>query len=313
VIGERQIDGLDAHTLTSQAGELEVAYVPDAGMVACSLLHHGEELLGQRGGLARYARERSTMGIPLLYPWANRVSARRFEVAGREVNLDAHPELVQTDPSGLPIHGLLSAASGWRVERHEATEEGGVLVASFDFGAHPELSEAFPFPHELTIQAMLSDATLRIETTVRATGGTEVPVAFGYHPYLRLPGAKRSEWLLEAPVSERVDLDERKMPTGKRHPVLIEPGPLGSRTFDDEFVAPANATPLALSGGGRRIEVSLGEGYAFTQVYAPDDDDVVALEPMTAPTNALVAGGSELALVPVGETFRAEFSITVSG
>ena len=188
-----------------------------------------------------------------------------------------------------------------------------MLAASFDFGAHAELNEAFPFPHELTIQAILSNATLGIETTVRATGGTEVPVAFGYHPYFQLPGARRSEWLLEAPVSERVDLDERKMPTGKRHPVLVERGPLGSRTFDDEFVAPANAARLALTGGGRRIEVSLGGGYPFTQVYAPDDDDVVALEPMTAPTNALVDGGPELVLVQPGDSHSAEFSVTVEG
>ncbi len=65
-------------------------------------------------------------------------------------------------------------------------------------------------------------------------------------------------------------------------------------------------------GGGRRIEVSFDHGYPYSQVYAPADDDVVALEPMTAPTNALVEGGSDLALVP-GESYRAEFTIRVSG
>ena len=45
------------------------------------------------------------------------------------------------------MHGLLSAAPGWRVERHAELDDGGVLAASFDFGAHPDLLEAFPFPH----------------------------------------------------------------------------------------------------------------------------------------------------------------------
>ena len=31
-------------------------------------------------------------------------------------------------------------------------------------------------------------------------------------------------------------------------------------------------------------------GYPYAQVYAPDDDDVIAFEPMTAPTNTLVSG-----------------------
>jgi galactose mutarotase-like enzyme len=46
-------------------------------------------------------------------------------------------------------------------------------------------------------------------------------------------------------------------------------------------------------------------------VYAPADDDVIAYEPMTAPTNALVDGGEALRLVPPGERYRAAFSITV--
>ncbi|HKN94372.1 MAG TPA: hypothetical protein VJU60_08575, partial [Thermoleophilaceae bacterium] len=98
--------------------ELEARFVPSAGMVGCSLRHGGVELLGQRRGLDRYISDRKTMGIPLLYPWANRLSAERFEVAGREVVLDAEPPAATPtrDPNGLPMHGLLAADSGWRVE-----------------------------------------------------------------------------------------------------------------------------------------------------------------------------------------------------
>ena len=59
-------------------------------MVGCSLRHRGDELLGQRGGLGVYVAERGTMGIPLLYPWANRLAVERFPVEGNEVVLDSH-------------------------------------------------------------------------------------------------------------------------------------------------------------------------------------------------------------------------------
>ena len=43
MIGERAVDGFPALTLASAAGRgIEVAFVPDAGMVGCSL-RHGEE------------------------------------------------------------------------------------------------------------------------------------------------------------------------------------------------------------------------------------------------------------------------------
>jgi aldose 1-epimerase len=311
VIGERTIDGIAVLTLaTDEGGGLEAAFAPGAGMVGCSLRHRGDELLGQRGGLSTYVSEHSTMGIPLLHPWANRVSETRFSVADREVVLEPLPPSLSLGPKGLPIHGLLAASPGWQVERHEALAHGGTLAARFDFGADAELIAAFPFPHQILFEATLDEAALTIATTVRA-GESPVPVSFGYHPYLTLPGVDRAEWELEAPVRERLVLDERKLPTGAREPVRIAPGRLGTRTFDDEYVAPQPAAPFALSGGGRRIKVSFGEGYPFAQIYAPDDDDVVAIEPMTAPTNALVTGGPDLPVLAAGESHRAEFSIGV--
>ncbi len=312
-VGTRTIDEFEALTLSSEAaGGLEAALVPGAGMVVCSLRHRGEELLGQRGGLRTYVERHSTMGIPLLYPWANRVAEMRFEVAGRKVDLELASPAPAKDPAGLPIHGLLSAASGWRVERHTAHKDGGSLAASFDFGAASGLIEAFPFPHVLHYEADLSGPTLSITTTVHAGGESPVPIAFGYHPYFRLPRVARSEWEVQIPVRERMVLDEHLLPTGERDPIDIGAGALGRRTFDDEYVAPAEGQPFVLSGGERRIEVELGRGYSFSQVYAPADDDVIAFEPMTAPTNALVRGGPELPILQPGDQYEASFRITVA-
>ena len=114
--------------------------------------------------------------------------------------------------------------------------------------------------------------------------------------------------MVEIPVSQRVVLDSEELPTGEVEQADVAAGPLGSTTFDDELIAPAE--PFALEGGGRRIEISFGEGYPYAQVYAPDDDDVIAFEPMTAPTNALVSG-CDLSVLEPGESYEASFSITV--
>jgi aldose 1-epimerase len=291
-------------TLTLTAGELEATFVPDAGMVGSSLRHRGEELLGQRGGLAAYVAERKTMGIPLLHPWANRLARRRFVLAGREVAIDPEATPVRLDANGLPMHGLLSAVRGWNVERHSAVE----LSATFDFAAHEALLAAFPFPHTLAFEANLTAATLTIALTVTATGDVPVPIAFGFHPYLRLPEVDRADWVVEIPVTERLRLGPDMLPSGEREPVRVEPGPLGSRTFDDAYVAPADGAPFALEGGGRRIELAFEAGYPYAQVFAPPEDALIAFEPMTAPANALVSGGAQLPLV---EHYAAAFSITV--
>lgn len=217
---------------------------------------------------------------------------------------------VKRDEHGLPVHGLLTAARGWHVERHLENDEGGVLAASFDFGAYPRLVEAFPFPHRVEIEATLAGAELTIATTVRAGEEAAIPIAFGFHPYLRLPGIPRAEWELTAPVRERLQLDERMLPTGEREPVEIETAPLGERSFDDAYLAPAAGQPFVLSGGGTRLELRMDGGYPYCQIYAPLDLEAVAVEPMTAPTNALLSGDG-LKSLEADEGFRAVFSIRV--
>jgi aldose 1-epimerase len=315
VVGERTEEGFPALTLESDAlGGIEAIFVPEAGMICCSLRHRGQELLGQRGGLGKYVESGSTMGIPFLHPWANRLGRSRFELAGRTVDLDLEGLHVKRDGGGLPMHGLLTAARGWRVERHleldGGEEDGGVLAASFDFGAYPRLLEAFPFPHRVEIEARLAGAELAMTTTVLA-GEAGVPIAFGFHPYLQLPGVGRSEWEIEAPVREQLELDEQMLPAGGRQPVAIESGPLGSRSFDDAFLAPEGGEPFVLGGGGRRLELRMGEGYPFAQIYAPRDLDALAFEPMTAPTNALLSGEG-LRMLPAGGSFTAAFAIALA-
>ncbi len=308
------LEGLSVITLGSAEDGVgvEASFVPGAGMIGCSLRHRGEELLGQRGGLRRYIDKHSTMGIPLLYPWANRLSSWRFPVAGREVVLDAGPPAPSLDDNGLPIHGLLAADGGWQLDELRTGEAGGdVLGASLDLAARPDLMAAFPFPHLLRIEAAVTGSRLTIATSVIATGDRPVPIAFGFHPYLCLPGVDRRDWEIEVPVRERLVLDDRMLPTAQRAEVHVATGRLGSRTFDDGYVAPENSAPFVLTGGGRRISLWFESGYPYAQVFAPPDDDVIAFEPMTAPTNALVTGGPELRLLAPGERYDATFAIEV--
>jgi galactose mutarotase-like enzyme len=141
-------------------------------------------------------------------------------------------------------------------------------------------------------------------------GDRPVPVAFGFHPYLHLPNVARERWQVELPAMRHLELDARSIPTGASRALDAQSGPLGSRAFDDAYIDVPEGAEFVLAGGGRRVTVRLEQGYPAAQVFAPCSVDVVCFEPMTAPTNALVAGDG-LAVVAPGERHRATFSITV--
>lgn len=291
--------------LRSPSGELEATLAPRADLVCTSLRHRGEELLGQRGGLEAYVEKGSTMGIPLLHPWANRLGGPSYSAAGRDVHFDPGSPLIKLDPGGLPIHGVVPRRLAWEVEEHDVLTLRARLTWEDD-----DLLAIFPFRHELVTEVGLADEGLSFRTTLRPTGGERVPVSFGYHPYLALPGVPRAEWEVELPVRRRLVLDGRGLPTGAVEDVEEAPGALGERTYDDGYLDVSDGAAFVLAGGGRRLAIVFGEGYPCAQIYAPPDQDLIALEPMTAPTNALVSGDGVRVVEP-GTSFAAAFRLEV--
>jgi len=310
-IREQTQDGLATVVLASGEG-LEAAFAPGAGMVGCSLRDAGAELLGAPDGLPAYVERGATFGIPLLHPWANRLGAWDYAVAGREVRLDPESALLHREQNGLPIHGVLAAAPDWELVAREAGADGARIAARLDFGAVPERLSSFPFPHVLELEVSLRGRTLGLVTTIEAGDEGPVPVSFGWHPYLAPPGAPRAEWAISAPADlEHLALDERMIPTGARSPAGSLDGPLGARTFDDGYAGVRPGGTFTVSDGERRITVRFGDGYPWGQVFAPPDLDVVCFEPMTAPADAL-RSGEGLRLVAPGERFSATWSLEVS-
>jgi aldose 1-epimerase len=302
-------DEQPTRVLISGDGLTRAEFAPGLGMVCCSLFHRGDELLGQRSGLRAYAGSGSTMGVPLLHPWANRLAGSRYVAAGREVDLDLGSPLLHLDGNGLSIHGVLARYLPFEVTMHSASDREAHLSAAFDSDAHPAVLDVFPFRHRLEVDARLSWSSLTIRTTLSALD-QPVPVAFGYHPYLQLPGVPRERWQITAPVTTRLRLDQRMIPTGETEPAGVVGGELGTRSFDDAFAGLDAGTRFALSGGGRTVTVTFESGYDYAQLFAPPGQELICFEPMTAPTNALVDGCGLRMLAP-GESHTAVLSIAV--
>ncbi|HWE34423.1 MAG TPA: aldose 1-epimerase [Solirubrobacteraceae bacterium] len=300
---------------TLRSGPLEAGFIPSLGMVCSSLRFEREQLLELRGGPEAYAERGSTFGIPLLHPWANRLAGWSYEIAGRHVELDPASPCVHRDrDTGLPIHGLLAASRFWTV----TAQTGSTLDAALDFGAHPELLAAFPFPHRLELSVALEPARLAICLAVIPTGDVAVPISFGFHPYLRLPGSERRSWTVELPVRQRLVLDERGIPTRATEELAVGAlgGPLGDRAFDDCFDRLEPGTggrppAFAVADDRLRLAVEFVSCFSVGQVYAPAGSEFICFEPMTAPVNAL-RSGSELQFASPGGKLCAAFAVTVT-
>jgi aldose 1-epimerase len=299
--------GIETVTIRAADGMTEAEFAPEANMLCCSLRHRGAELLDGGRGPQAYAERGKTMGIPLLYPWANRLAEPGYEAAGKRVSLENAGELIPRDSNGLPIHGVLPRLLRWRVEPGSVTDR---IAARLEWRS-AQLLELFPFEHEVRLDARVREAELEIATTVRATGPDPVPVSFGFHPYLRIPGARRQTYRVSLGAFRRLVLDERMIPTGLRVPLQRRIFRLEERSLDDALDGLELPPEFAVSAGGLAVTVTFNHGFPFAQVYAPPDRDLICFEPMTAPANALRSGDGLVVLAP-GEEQRTAFSIRIS-
>jgi galactose mutarotase-like enzyme len=314
--------------LRDRQSSMEALFVPALGMLCCSLRHRGEELLAQNAGLDVYAQRGKTMGIPLLYPWANRLAGFHYSVAGRDVTVPNDPQRIALDGNGMPIHGVIGGRVAWDLTCAARQEPASAEQAPASMQQKPAsgeqrltarlrwdetrsgLFEVFPFRHEVEYEARLEGERLEVTITVHACHEDPVPVAFGFHPYFTLPGVAREGWLVELPAMRPLALDERQIPLGPAGARLSARSlRLAESTFDDGFDEISLPARFAVSSADRRIALEAIEGYPCAQLYAPPGRDVVCFEPMTAPANALLSGEGLRVLAP-GEHHRARFAVS---
>lgn len=250
----------------------------------------------------------------VLVPWPNRVDGGLWELDGRLQKLERNePEL------GNANHGLLSetrytvASVGSDVLRLEAPVEG---------------RPGYPFRLATAVEYRAVPDGVRVRHEITNLGDRSAPIAVGAHPYLRIGNAPSRDLEVRVRASAVLDLDERYIPRG------ISSVAAGSDLRDwtplDDVMRHGCLAALDVSDGlvrhglrergGVEVELWADAAFGYAQLYITDalpgvgaGELAVAIEPMTAPPNALRSGIGLTWLEP-GEQWVAEWGIRmVSG
>ena len=246
---------LELVRVRDEESALEAAFVPGAGMLCCSLRHRGEELLAQNAGVAAYAQRGKTMGIPLLYPWANRLAGFDYSLAGRTVLIPHDPSRVRLDANGLPIHGVIGGRMAWELTGAPERDASSLAARLSWSDAQPALFELFPFRHDLRYGRACATAAWR--SSCRCTRAARTPFrcrsAFTRICRCRAPAralADRAAGDARAGARPQADPDRSRADAGAP---ALRAGRRGSSTTGSTRVAePAR---FGVAGAGRRIEL----------------------------------------------------------
>jgi aldose 1-epimerase len=252
-------------------------------------------------------------GITLV-PWPNRVAGGRWMLEGEEQQLDI------TEPErGAALHGLLRDRPYDLVEH---TEDSVALAATI----FP--TRGYPFVVDVTVRYRLVPDGLEVDYELSNPGTSRAPVAIGAHPYLRLGSVPIDDLVLTVPAGTRFETDAVLTPVREAPVAGTEFDLRGGRrvselTLDDGFGAVEFSGDIAASRltapDGRFVELWQPREFGYVQVFTthifPRPDGLhraIAVEPMTAPPDALNTGQSLHWLEP-GERWSIGWGIRYSG
>jgi len=278
------------------------------------------EVLDATDDFATTGQSPNHNGIPLLFPFPNRIRGGRYNWEGREYILDA----VHQDGQGNAIHGLVIDRP-WRVVHHDDFTALGQFQLSVDA---PDRLPLWPADFLIEVRYQLRDAGLRCDVRVVNPDRVPLPFGFGTHPYFRVPLAARSrsgDCLIQAPAAEEWEL-VGCLPTGRRIAVsgrkdlregqelegLKLDDVLTGLPDDDEGVESIVLDPSA----GLQVRQVFDSAFRELVVYTPPHGRSVCLEPYTCTTDAIhlaergIDGGWR-SLSP-GAEFRTWFEIGAS-
>jgi aldose 1-epimerase len=245
----------------------------------------------------------------LLLPFNDRIPGGIYRFAGRE-----HRLAVNDPQAGDAIHGLVYDRP-FSLEEARGEEEAAEARLSAAIG--PDDFAGYPFSLWVSVTYRLSTAGFELALAVRNTGAEPAPVAMGWHPYIAAggvaaggvaapPAGSIDGLRLTCPAPRFVEVDEELLPTGRRPAVtggpldFTSPRRIGSQELDIGLerapgIRPAGdgdpgavgaATTVVDRGVDRIIVEQTTDPFGFTQLFIPPSRTSIAVEPVTAATDA---------------------------
>ena len=290
-------NGRTVYTLHDDASKASASILPSYGFNLFDLrLPVGKTVLPLIDAFPDFAenpRSPGRNGIPVLFPFPNRVKDGKFTFKGKNYTLPI------TNGNNA-IHGFALSAP-WDVT-DQSTEGGEASITGhYQISKNsPEMRDNWPTDAAIQIRYGLSGRKLTMTVTVSNPTADDLPYGFGVHPYFRCPfqpGGDLSKTKVILPAARYWVLAEF-IPTGETKPVddrldFRKGQPMKGLKLDDVL------SGLTFDGDKclcRLVDETLGAEFRLSfdrkirelVVYTPPGDgNVISLEPYTQTTDAV--------------------------
>lgn len=262
----------------------------------------GISLIDLPGSTAHSLESNPYYPSALLTPWVNRVRNGNYSFKGKNYQLPINEPAL-----GNAIHGLLARAPFTLVQQSETSATLEHVYKG------EEKNYPFPFTFRYTY-TLLEEGGLEITFFAQNTGHTALPFACGWHPYFSFPDTTVADLSIKFHPISRFLSDSQMIPlkeenlNGQTEFIFSQEkvdhvfrlNPLEKHI--SEFIDHKHQRSLFLEQSSVQ--------FPFLVVFQPDGYTSVAIEPMTANTDAFNTGDGLIELA-ASEAFSGQIRLSI--
>ncbi|MFB5651635.1 aldose 1-epimerase [Leptospira wolffii] len=228
----------------------------------------------------------------LMFPWVNRHASTELSFNGKPFTFPG----IQRDENGFPVHGLVHSLERKPI-KIRPDGKGGEFRVIFPEEWRDSPISAIAIREEYFIEETSSGILLSLKTRFNNMKADSIRFAYGYHPYFSL-GGHTEDWRVFLHLDKNLELDDKLVPIqpGISNSInsVIQDGKLSS--LDHLFYG--KDPRVVLENSKLKYSISVispppEEGQIalnYYQIYTKPDFSSIAIEPCSAPGNALVSG-----------------------
>lgn len=279
-----------------------IGLVPEAGAVLTDLVLDGTDIYD--GMKIETDIENLDWGKGIfLAPFPNRLAFGKYTHLGKTYQFPLN------DP-GQPnaLHGFVKDLS-FQVEKiHLKASKARVLCSAQYEGQHAY----YPFPFTTKVKYELSKREgLSVDFSVKNTGGTEIPIGLGWHPYFAFTD-NVGDYFLQTPPLSRIPVNNHLIPTGEREEFngFVPRAKIDETELDNCFHLDReeDISILYLESEKGKLTYTQFQKTGktkcrYVQIFMPPGRKNIAIEPMTCNIDAF-NNGEGLELLPPGSTIE---------
>lgn len=231
----------------------------------------------------------------ILFPFVNRIKDGKYFFNKKNYTL-AINEVERNNA----LHGLVFNKTFALDDQEINQDYTSVKLSYTDKG----LNSGFPFKFKIELNYKLTNDGLNLKITVINEDKSAFPFCVGWHPYFISEDLYNS--YLHFNCDKKLVLDDQFIPTGYNDFKTEMPFKIKNNKLDDGYLLKSNninfITPKY------KLEISSSHTENYLQVFTPEQENTIAIEPMTAVPNSF-NNKIGLQILEPGEKYNIEWTL----